>query len=163
MVASALFVSERDDWPTPWKFFLQLDRDFNFTLDVCATPLSAKVSRYCVPPSAPRVWGVETFRRIFPDALVDGLTQSWTGHRCFMNPPYGRKIGAWVAKARREAERGALVVGLLPARTDTVWFHEHVYPHAHIEFLRGRIKFEGAASSAPFPSMIAVWGQSEPG
>lgn len=91
MVASALFVSERDDWPTPWKFFLQLDRDFNFTLDVCATPLSAKVSRYCVPPSAPRVWGVETFRRIFPDALVDGLTQSWTGHRCFMNPPMAER------------------------------------------------------------------------
>lgn len=106
------------------------------------------------------VWGVETFRRIFPDALVDGLTQSWTGERCFMNPPYSRKIGAWIAKARREAERGALVVGLLPARTDTAWFYEHVYPHAHIEFLRGRIKFEGTASSAPFPSMIAVWGKA---
>lgn len=158
MVASALFTSERDDWATPWEFFLQLDHRFNFTLDVGSTPWSAKVWHYCVPPSAPRVWGEETFRRIFPNASVDGLAQSWTGHRCFMNPPYGRKIGVWVKKARNEAECGALVVGLLPARTDTAWFHEHVDRHAHIEFLRGRIKFEGAVSSAPFPSMIAVWG-----
>lgn len=66
----------------------------------------------------------------------------------------------WVEKARREAERGALVVGLLPARTDTAWFHEHVYRAAtEIRFLKGRLKFEGAAASAPFPSMIAVWGR----
>lgn len=73
---------------------------------------------------------------------------------------YGREIGPWVEKARREAERGALVVGLLPARTDTAWFHEHVYRAAtEIRFLKGRLKFEGAAASAPFPSMIAVWGR----
>lgn len=73
---------------------------------------------------------------------------------------YGREIGPWVEKARREAERGALVVGLLPARTDTVWFHEYVYRAAtEIRFLKGRLKFEGAAASAPFPSMIAVWGK----
>lgn len=160
VVASALFSSVRDDWPTPWEFFRNLDLEFDFTLDVCAVPWSAKVWRYCVPPHAPRVWGEATFRRLFPDVLVDGLAHSWAGERCYMNPPYGREIGAWVEKARREAERGALVVGLLPARTDTAWFHEHVCrAAAEIRFLKGRLKFEGAAASAPFPSMIAVWGR----
>lgn len=127
MLNPALFSSVKDDWPTPWEFFHNLDLEFNFTLDVCAVPWSAKVWRYCVPPHALRVWGKTTFRRLFPDALVDGLAHSWAGERCYMNPPYGREIGPWVEKARREAERGALVVGLLPARTDTAWFHEHVY------------------------------------
>ena len=135
MLNRALFSSVKDDWPTPWEFFHNLDLEFDFTLDVCAVPWSAKVWQYCVPPHALRVWGETTFRRLFPDALVD-------------------------EKARREAERGALVVGLLPARTDTAWFHEHVYRAAtEIRFLKGRLKFEGAAASAPFPSMIAVWGK----
>ena len=138
MLNRALFSSVKDDWPTPWEFFHNLDLEFDFTLDVCAVPWSAKVWRYC----------------------VDGLAHSWAGERCYMNPPYGREIGPWVEKARREAERGALVVGLLPARTDTAWFHEHVYRAAtEIRFLKGRLKFEGAAASAPFPSMIAVWGK----
>lgn len=160
MLNRALFSSVKDDWPTPWEFFHNLDLEFDFTLDVCAVPWSAKVWRYCVPPHALRVWGKTTFRRLFPDALVDGLAHSWAGERCYMNPPYGREIGPWVEKARREAERGALVVGLLPARTDTAWFHEHVYRAAtEIRFLKGRLKFEGAVASAPFPSMIAVWGK----
>lgn len=138
-INAGLFSSEAMDWETPQDFFNALNARFSFTLDVCALPENAKCSRYFTPE-------------------VNGLSVPWTGERCFMNPPYGREISAWVAKARREAERGALVVGLLPARTDTAWFHEHVYPHAHIKFLRGRIKFVGAASSAPFPSMIAVWG-----
>ena len=73
------------------------------------------------------------------------------------DPPYGRAIGKWVEKAYREACQGALVVGLLPARTDTKWFHDFIYHKAQIRFLRGRLKFSGAIYSAPFPSMIVVW------
>ena len=138
---SVLFSSKSIDWSTPQELFDALDKRFQFTLDVCASDKNAKVKRY--------------FTR-----ELDGLGQSWGGERCWMNPPYGREIGPWVEKARREAERGALVVGLLPARTDTAWFHEHVYRAAtEIRFLKGRLKFEGAVASAPFPSMIAVWGK----
>lgn len=138
---NVLFSSKSNDWSTPQELFDALDKRFQFTLDVCASDKNAKVKRY--------------FTR-----ELDGLGQSWGGERCWMNPPYGREIGPWVEKARREGERGALVVGLLPARTDTAWFHEHVYRAAtEIRFLKGRLKFEGAAASAPFPSMIAVWGK----
>ena len=95
MLNRALFSSVKDDWPTPWEFFRNLDLEFDFTLDVCAVPWSAKVCRYCVPPHALRVWGETTFRRLFPNTLIDGLAHSWAGERCYMNPPYGREIGPW--------------------------------------------------------------------
>ena len=72
MLNRALFSSVKDDWPTPWEFFHNLDLEFDFTLDVCAVPWSAKVCRYCVPPHALRVWGETTFRRLFPDARKKG-------------------------------------------------------------------------------------------
>lgn len=136
----ALLQSGNTCWATPWDFFQRYDAQYHFTLDVCAQAHNAKCARHFSPQD-------------------DGLAQSWAGERCWMNPPYGREIGRWVEKARREAERGALVVGLLPARTDTQWFHEHVLPVAHVVFLRGRIRFVGAAHPAPFPSMLAIWGE----
>lgn len=154
---TSLFSSSDQSWETPQPFFDALNRHFCFDLDVCATPLTAKTTRYCVPPEAVRAWGRRTFRRIFTHALVDGLAQPWTGRRCWMNPPYGREIGAWVAKARREAEAGSLIVGLLPARTDAAWWQDNVQGHADVRFVRGRLKFGNAANSAPFPSAIAVW------
>lgn len=153
----SLFSSTDQTWETPQNFFEALDRRFCFDLDVCATPLTAKTPRYCVPPEAVRAWGAYSFYRVFPRALVDGLAQSWAGHRCWMNPPYGREISAWVEKARMEAAKGALVVGLLPARTDARWWQEHVQGQADVRFLAGRLKFGNAKSSAPFPSAISVW------
>lgn len=135
---SVLFSSKSIDWSTPQELFDALDKRFQFTLDVCASDKNAKVKRY--------------FTR-----ELDGLGQSWGGERCWMNPPYGREIGAWVEKARREAEQGALVVGLLPARTDTKWWQEHVYGHADVRFVARRLKFGNAATGAPFPSAVAVW------
>ena len=134
----ALFSSATPEWATPQWLFDALDARFHFDLDVCATAENA------------------TCRAYFTEE-IDGLRLDWSGHRCWMNPPYGREIVQWVAKARQEAERGALVVGLLPVRTDARWWQEHVQGHADVRFIAGRLKFGDAKSAAPFPSAIAVW------
>lgn len=121
--------------------FSALNVRFRFTIDVCATSKNTKCARF---------FSLE-------EREDDGLLASWAGERCWMNPPYGSEIVQWVAKARSEAERGALVVGLLPARTDARWWQENVQGHADVRFISGRLKFGGAKNSAPFPSAIAVW------
>lgn len=94
-------------------------------------------------------------------AREDGLMRDWRG-RVFMNPPYGRTIGRWVAKARSEVEAGHAewVIGLVPARTDTRWWHDHVAGEAHAWLLRGRLAFGDATTPAPFPSAVVLWGGS---
>lgn len=80
------------------------------------------------------------------------------GHNVFCNPPYGREIGKWVEKAyQTNKESGDLVVMLLPARTDTKWFHDFIYKKAEIRFVKGRLKFGGSKSGAPFPSMVVIY------
>ena len=138
MINSGIFSSATAEWSTPQSLFDALHTRFDFTLDVCATAQNAKLPRYFSP-------------------VDDGLAQSWNGERCFCNPPYGRQIGKWVAKAQNEAELGALVVGLLPARTDTQWWQKYVLGHADIYFIAGRLKFGGSKNSAPFPSAVAIW------
>ena len=133
------FSSKKMDWATPWPLFRVCEEAYGpFSLDVCATKENAKCQRFFSPE-------------------VNGLLQRWYG-ACWMNPPYGRTIGQWLEKAVAEAERGARVVCLLPARTDTAWWHEFVLPHGHVHFLRGRVRFEGAKHAAPFPSAIVVFG-----
>jgi site-specific DNA-methyltransferase (adenine-specific) len=134
----SLFSSASFEWETPKWLFDALHRRFCFTLDVCARRQNTKCVRFFSP-------------------VQDGLSRHWHGERCWMNPPYGREIVHWVAKAQREADRGALVVGLLPARTDTHWWHNHVHGHADVRYLSGRLKFGNAQNSAPFPSAIAIW------
>lgn len=124
-------------WETPQDFFDKMNDEFGFTLDVCADAANAKCERYY-------------------DEATDGLAQRREGV-CWMNPPYGRQIGKWVKKAHDEALLGATVVCLLPARTDTKWFHEYILGKAEIRFIRGRLKFGGSKNSAPFPSMVAVY------
>jgi site-specific DNA-methyltransferase (adenine-specific) len=133
----ALFSSARADWETPSGLFARLDWEFSFTPDDCAMAANAKCGRYFTP-------------------AVDGLRQRWRG-RCWMNPPYGWAIGAWVRKARAESLRGATVVSLLPARTDTAWWHDVVMRAQEIRLLRGRLTFVGAASPAPFPSALVIF------
>ena len=134
------FSSKTDMWATPQDTFDALAAEFGpFDLDVCATPENAKCPHYYTRED-------------------DGLAQPWTG-RCFMNPPYGRTIGQWMKKAYEESQRGALVVCLVPARTDTAWWHDYAMK-GQIRFLRGRLKFGGSANSAPFPSAVVVFANS---
>lgn len=139
MNMKALFSSEKTEWETPQKLFDELNEEFGFEIDVCATHQNTKCDRF--------------FHR-----YIDGLKQPWHKYgTCWMNPPYGRDVGKWIKKAYEEAQLGATVVCLLPARTDTAWFHDYILGKAEIRFLRGRLKFEGAKNSAPFPSMIVVF------
>lgn len=145
-----MFSSKTDLHETPADFFMALHQRYGFTIDVCALPFNAKLSRYFSPQ-------------------VDGLAQYWGGERVWCNPPYGRGVGKWVERCAT-ASAGAqaawnlyapacpeLAVMLLPARTDTIWFQDLIIPFARVHFLRGRLKFNGAESGAPFPSVIAIF------
>ena len=130
------FSSATDLWATPQAFFDSLNAEFGFTTDVCALPDNAKCAHHFTPEQ-------------------NGLAQRWEGV-CWMNPPYGREIGKWVQKAHESSKAGATVVCLLPARTDTRWWHEHCV-HGEVRFIRGRLKFGTATTSAPFPSAVVIF------
>lgn len=132
------FSSKTNEWATPQCFFDRLDAEFNFTLDPCSDGLNAKCGKFYTQED-------------------DGLTQSWTGERVFMNPPYGRVIGDWVRKAYEESQKGAIIVALIPARTDTRYWHDYVMKADEIRLVKGRIKFGDGSNSAPFPSAVVVW------
>jgi phage N-6-adenine-methyltransferase len=134
------FSSATCEWPTPQAFFDELDDEFRFTLDPCSTDENAKCARHFT-------------------VKENGLVQSWQNETVYMNPPYGREIGAWMEKALHESTKGATVVCLVPARTDTRWWHDFAM-QGEIRFVRGRIKFEGASSSAPFPSAVVIFRSS---
>ena len=135
-MASAIFSSVRHDWETPQSLFDELNREFGFEVDVCATEANAKCQR-------------------FFSKNDDGLQKRWTGV-CWMNPPYGREIGAWMQKAYTESQIGATVVCLVPARTDTRWWHDFAVL-GEIRYLRGRVRFVGAKANAPFPSAVVIF------
>ena len=141
MNSDVMFSSKTDMWETPQAFFDDLDRLFHFTLDACAIPENAKCAVFYTPEQ-------------------DGLSQRWTG-TVWCNPPYGRKIGEWVRKAYQSvvSQDAECVVMLLPARTDTRWFHDYCYMNkfAQIRFVRGRLKFGGGQNAAPFPSMVVIF------
>jgi len=124
------------EWPTPQAFFDELDAEFGFTIDVAATAENAK---------CPRFYTIDD----------DGLSQDWDGEVVWCNPPYGDQLKHWIYKA---ATADATVVMLVPARVDTRWFHDIVLPRAEVRFVKGRIKFEGAKWTAPFPCMVLVFG-----
>lgn len=138
-----MFSSATDEWYTPMDFFNQLDAEFHFNLDPCATDENHKCAIYFTKE-------------------IDGLSQKWGGYRVFCNPPYGRTIGEWVKKSYEESKQpGTIVVMLIPARTDTKWFHEYIYGKAEIRFIRGRLKFGGCKNAAPFPSMVVIFKGEE--
>lgn len=141
MSIDVMFSSERDNWETPQRLFDELNKEFGFTLDSCADENNHKCDKYYTKDQ-------------------DGLTQCWKNERVFCNPPYGREIGSWVRRCYLHSKVGdGIAVMLIPARTDTRWFHEYIYNKSNVEirFLKGRIKFVGAKYNAPFPSMIVIF------
>ena len=127
---------------TPQDFFDAVNRVFRFTLDVCALPENAKCAAYYTPDD-------------------DGLTRPWKGG-VWCNPPYGRDIVNWVRKASEEVCKDYcdFIVMLLPARTDTQWFQRYVYHRAELFFVDGRLRFGDNTTSAPFPSMLALYSMA---
>jgi len=132
------FSSATNEWATPQAFFDALDVEFNFTLDPCATKENAKCKKFYTEKD-------------------NGLAQSWDGERVFCNPPYGRALRDWVQKSAEA--RGGIVVLLIPARTDTTYFHQYIYKKRGVEirFIKGRLKFGDSKMSAPFPSMVVIF------
>jgi site-specific DNA-methyltransferase (adenine-specific) len=147
-----MFSSATDNWETPQALFDELNREFDFEVDLCATPENTKCPSFITPEinslSAP--WGPFFNRR----------------NVLWCNPPYGREIGSWIRKAAETVQEkhsqtggSCTIVMLLPARTDTRWFHDYIYGKEGVEvrFLKGRLKFGRSENSAPFPSMIVIF------
>ena len=136
MFNKSLFQSDRHDWQTPWHLWEQWHAEFQFTIDATANADNAML---------PRFWTIED----------DALLQDWSGERVWCNPPYGRDHSKFIRKAAfKEAE---IAVLLLPVRTDTIVWHEAIFPIAEVRFLKGRLKFNGATNMAPFPSALVIW------
>lgn len=127
----------RPDWATPPDLFAKYDAEFHFTLDAAASAANAKCLLYF-------------------DREKDGLVHSWGSHVVWCNPPYGASLAVWVAKAAHAAQHGATVCLLIPARTDTRWWHQYIEGRAEVRFIKGRIRFVGAPYNAPFPSCLVV-------
>jgi phage N-6-adenine-methyltransferase len=147
-ITKGMFSSKTDEWATPPYVFDKLNDEFKFTLDPCATDQNHKCQKYFTKDK-------------------NGLKQLWGNHRVFMNPPYGRDITLWMRKAYEESLRGAMVVCLIPARTDTAWWHDYSMK-GEIRFVRGRIGFiknddggKPSVAKAPFPSAIIVFGNEK--
>ena len=141
MINPSLYSSKSDEWETPPELFAKLDAVFHFDLDPCATDANHKCERYFTKEQ-------------------DGLAQHWWGSESvFINPPYSQ-IDKWVEKAWGLATCSRIVVLLIPSRTDTRWFQDYAPMATAIYFIKGRVKFVGGNASAPFPSMVVVFGGS---
>jgi phage N-6-adenine-methyltransferase len=135
------FESHKQEWETPADLFEPLHREFQFTIDLAADKTNAKCDRYY-------------------DASIDALAQAWEG-TCWLNPPYGakqHKLSDWVKKAYLESQKpGCTVVMLIPARTNTRWWHDYCMQAAEIRFLNGRPKFGDATHGLPQPLALLVF------
>lgn len=127
------------EWETPQDFFDEINKEFNFTLDVCASAENAKCEKYFSEND-------------------NALIQDWTG-TCWMNPPYGRTISKWIKKAYEESKKGATVVCLIPSRTETLWWHNYCMK-GDIRFIKGRLKFGGQNTKGKYVNMPATFGNA---
>lgn len=133
-----IYSSKNDEWYTPQKIFDSLNEEFDFNLDPCATDENHKCDNYFTKED-------------------NGLKQSWGGYRVFCNPPYS-EISQWVQKSYEESLKpNTIVVMLIPARTDTKYFHDYIYHRSEVRFIKGRLKFSDSKQPATFPSMIVIF------
>lgn len=139
MLNKALFSSNSDMWSTPQKLFNELNEEFNFSIDLAATRGNNKCEKFITD-------------------VEDSLSVDWhvLNGWLWLNPPYSN-IKDWVKKCAEENLRGAKIVLLIPARTDTLYFHNYIYNKHEIRFIKGRLKFSDSKNSAPFPSMVVVF------
>lgn len=154
-----LLSSNNMDWETPQDFFDKLDEEFNFTLDPCCTLSTAKC-KGCITKE-----GLFDRDNKILMQKGNGLNLPWHSFSdsIFINPPYGREIGQWIKKAYEESLKGCVCVCLIPARTDTAYWHDYCMK-GEIRFIRGRLKFKGknkqgewVNNSATFPSSIIIF------
>ena len=136
------FESAKTEWETPAELYDPLNAEFQFTLDVAADASNSKCSEFI---------GVN----------ADGLLTPWRGV-VWCNPPYGRGLGAWAKKAARETFQGITSVLLIPARTNTAWFHKYCLSYGEVRFIKGRPKFNGAAEGLPWPLCLVVFRGKPP-
>ncbi len=133
------FKSGSEEYETPINIFEPLNKEFGFTLDVSASDKNKKCDNYF-------------------DKNIDALKQDWIGEICWMNPPYGNKLQKFVRKAYSESKKGCVIVGLIPAKTNTVWWHECINSE-EVRFIKGRPKFNDMKYGYPFPLAIVIWGR----
>lgn len=144
MINKSLFTSNREDWETPQDFYDRLNTKYHFEWDLAASDNNAKCDHYLTRDD-------------------NSLEQNWgeLSGNMFLNPPYGRQLKLWVKKAAEtHLKYDQCLVMLIPARTDTSYWHDYIFNHAEIEFLRGRLKFEVdgvSGDSAPFPSALVIY------
>jgi site-specific DNA-methyltransferase (adenine-specific) len=137
-----MFSSNKQDWQTPDSLFDDLDNEFGFSIDVASSDENCKCENHFTMENS-------------------GLDKQWIG-TCFMNPPYNEMYD-WIRKAYTESQHGATVVALIPARTDTRYFHDFCMKAEELRFIRGRLKFSNCDNSAPFPSVLVVFNQDNNG
>jgi phage N-6-adenine-methyltransferase len=146
--SAVMFSKASDEWGTPKEFFDTLDAEFDFNTDAACTPLNG-------------LCAYQIYNALEEDWSDDG---DYDIVRVFLNPPYS-KCREFIAKAALEASKGCTVVCLVPSRTDTRWWHEHVWDReqhrpkvgVEVRFIKGRLRFSGAAAGAPFPSVVVVF------
>ena len=133
------FASNNQEYATPWNLFNKLNKEFNFTLDVCAHESNHKCERYY-------------------NEQQNSLIQDWSGEVCWMNPPY-KTMKEWIKKAYEESRKdNTTVVCLIPARTNTKWWHQYCM-QGEIRFIEGRPKFEGCIHGLPQPLALIIFNK----
>lgn len=137
-INSSWYASSSDEWATPQDFYDRLNDRYHFTLDPCASETNAKCTKYYTK-------------------VQDGLIKDWSGEVCWVNPPYGSETKKWVKKCFFESLKGTQIALLIPARTDTSYFHDFILGKARLEFVRGRLHFNDGEQGAPFPSVVAFY------